>query len=102
MRRGRTSTIPRLPDRLGGQESARISGGGLGRGYGGQQGGHDGGLAGGGGGGEDASIETGEGGEESERSTTLTSATGGSAEVCTLYNVRPLRVSDGKRLYIYF
>ena len=67
----------------------RISGGGLGRGYGGvQQEGHDRGHAGGGG--EDASIENGEGGEESERSTstTLTSA-GGSAEVCSLY-VHPL------------
>ena len=71
IKRGRTSTIPRLP---GGQESARIPGGGLGRGYGGQQGGqqggHDGGL------GEDGSIANGGGGGETERSTStaLTSA----------------------------
>ena len=81
MQRGRTSTIPRLPERLGGQESARLSGGGGDLGYGGQQGGNQQGQLGGrdgrlGVGGEDTSIANGGGGEETERSTStaLTSA----------------------------
>ena len=85
IKRGRTSTIPRLP---GGHESARISGGKLVQGYGGPQGGQQGGQQGGHDGrlGEDGSIVNGGGGEETERSTsTVLTSAGWSKNKTTLW-----------------